>query len=364
MKCKDFFREFESRVPVSVQESYDNCGLQIGNPDNEISGILYSLDVTMQAVDLAVSGNCNLIISHHPFIFGGLRNINLANNTGKIIEKCLKENLVIYSAHTNFDKSPFGVSASLANILELSDVSVLDSVEGKLKKLVTFCPEAQSNALRNALFEAGTGYIGNYDSCSFNVSGFGTFRAGENANPFVGEKGAVHHEPEIRIETVFPVWNQTAVLSALFAFHPYEEVAFDIYNLENSWNGYGLGSVGVLKNPLDPSAFLDKIKSALKIKHLRHGRLLPDRITRVAVCGGAGASLISKAIQSGAQAYVTADLKYHDFQAADGRILLIDAGHFETEIFALSALKSLVSEILPNFAPQIISPESNWVNTV
>lgn len=364
MKFKDFFAEFERRVPILLQESYDNCGLQIGNPDDKVVGVLYSLDVDMNTIDQAIANNCNLIISHHPFIFGGLRNINLAKNDGKIIEKCLKHEIAIYSAHTNFDKSAFGVSSSLASALSLKDVTVLDPAEGMLKKLVTFCPEAQAASVRNALFEAGAGHIGNYDSCSFNASGFGSFRAGENTNPFVGKIGQIHQEPEIRIETIFPVWKQSAVLSALFAFHPYEEVAFDIYSLDNELNNSGLGSVGFLPAPLDCDEFLEFVKSSLNLTFVKHSHPMATKISKVAVCGGSGAPLINKAIMAGAHAYVTADLKYHDFQAAAGRILLVDAGHFETEIFALSALKSLVSEILPNFAPQIISPESNWVNTV
>lgn len=364
MKCKELFKRIEDSVPLSWQESYDNSGLQIGNPENEVEGVLYSLDVTPFAVEKAVKEGCNLIISHHPFIFHGLKSIDLANVTGGIIETCIREKIAIYSAHTNFDKHPSGVSAALANAIGLEKPEILSPENGMLKKLVTYCPEAQAESVRNALFSAGAGHIGNYDSCSFNASGLGSFRAGENTNPFVGGKGKVHFEPEIRIESVFPKDKQTAVLSALFAFHPYEEVAFDIFSLDNQYSECGLGIVGNLSQPLSANDFISFLKTRLNIQTVRCNTNAVAQISRVAVCGGSGASLINTAVRAGAQAFITADLNYHDFQAADGRIFLIDAGHFETEIFALSALKSLVSEILPNFAPQIISPDSNWVNTV
>ncbi len=364
MKCKELFNAIEREIPLSWQENYDNCGLQIGNPDDEIRGIVYTLDITPEVISQAVSERCNVVISHHPFIFQGLKNINLANTNGQIIETCIRENITIYSAHTNFDKHPSGVSAALANAIGLDNPEILSPENGMLKKLVTYCPEAQAESVRNALFSAGAGHIGNYDSCSFNAPGLGSFRAGENTNPFVGEKGKIHLEPEIRIETVFPAYKQSAVLSALFAFHPYEEVAFDIYSLDNQYSGCGLGVVGNLPQSMSAESFSSLLKTKLGIQSLRCSDFHASEISRVAVCGGSGASLMNRAVQAGAQAYITADLKYHDFQAAEGRIFLVDAGHFETEIFALSALKSLVSEILPNFAPQIISPDSNWVNTV
>ncbi len=364
MKCKDLFSQIEHLVPLSLQESYDNCGLQLGDPDAEITGILYSLDVTETAIDTAKTQGCNLVISHHPLFFRSIKNINTSNSDGHLIVKCLQNNIAVYSMHTNFDKYPNGVSSILAQQLGLSNISILAPEQNKLKKLVTFCPEAQAESVRNALFEAGAGHIGNYDSCSFNTSGQGSFRAGADTNPFVGSIGEHHFEPEIRIETVFPEWKQHAVISALLAYHPYEEVAYDIYPLENAWNGIGLGSVGQLNSLMDTQSFLNLVKSTINPEGLRHSHYYGEKIQKVAVCGGSGASLLPLAIQAGAHAFITSDVKYHDFQNAAGKILLIDAGHFETEIFTLTALKSLVSEILPNFAPQIIAPDSNWVNTV
>jgi len=364
MKCKELFFQIEQRIPLSLQESYDNCGFQIGNPTDELSGILYTLDVTEQAVDLAIAERCNLIVSHHPFIFRGLKSIDMSKTEGQLLVKCLQNNISIYSVHTNFDKYPQGVSAMLAQTLGLTNIAVLCPEENRLKKLVTFCPEAQVESVRNALFDAGAGNIGNYDACSFNSSGHGSFRAGLHTNPFVGEIGKVHFEPEVRIETVFPDWKQNAIVSALLAFHPYEEVAYDIYPLNNNLNGFGLGSVGLLPAPVNVNSFLSLVKSTVNPAGLRCSHFSEKSIQKVAVCGGSGASLLSSAIQSGAQAFITSDVKYHDFQQAANKILLIDAGHFETEFFTLTALKSLVSEILPNFVPQIIAPDSNWVNTV
>ena len=233
-----------------------------------------------------------------------------------------------------------------------------------LKKLVTYCPQAQAESVRNALFSAGAGQIGNYDSCSFNISGTWSFKAGENTTPFVGEKNKLHFEPEIRIETIFPSYKQNSVLSALFAHHPYEEVAYDIYTLDNKHSNLGLGIVGDLPKALPPSDFFTNVKSKLGIKSLRCNSNNINKIKRIAVCCGSGAAFLNKAIEENADVYITSDIKYHDFQAAGEKIILLDAGHFETEIFALNALKSLISKILPNFAPQIIYPDSNWVNMV
>ncbi|PKP04202.1 MAG: Nif3-like dinuclear metal center hexameric protein [Bacteroidetes bacterium HGW-Bacteroidetes-6] len=364
MKLLEIVNHLEKLVPSQLQENYDNCGLQIGNPENEIIGILYSLDINENVIDKAIDTKCNLIISHHPLIFTGVKNIDLSKPNGRIIQKCIQHQIAIVSLHTNFDKSPFGVNSVLANALGLIDTKTLVPESGKLKKIVTFCPVAQAETVRKALFNAGAGHIGNYDSCSFYTEGFGSFKAGENTNPFAGEAGRLHFEPEMRIETVFPAWKQKSVIDALLSHHPYEEVAFDVYSLDNSIENIGLGLVGNLIQPQTITEFLNSVKEKLNIQFLRFSQYEIKTVKRIAVCGGSGTSFISHAIASGAQAFITADAKYHDFQAASGRILLVDAGHFETEIFSLNALMSLVSDFLPNFAPQIIYPETNWVNTV
>lgn len=364
MKISQFIESFEQKIPLGIQENYDNCGLQLGNPNSEIAGILYTLDINEACIQEAVAAKCNLIISHHPFIFNGLKKIDVTTSQGSIIQTCIRQEIAIYSAHTNLDKSPIGVSAALASVFSLLNTTPLVPEQGRLKKLVTFCPQTHSSIVRNALFEAGAGQIGHYDSCSFNTEGYGSFRAGEDTNPFVGEKGHLHQEPETRIETVFPSWKQKSVLAALLAFHPYEEVAYDIYPIENKWTSFGLGMVGNLPNPMSTEEFLDLVKSKLNTNTLRSSLFNKKTIHRVAVCGGSGASFLPEAFSAGAQAYITADVKYHDFQAAANNLLLIDAGHFETEIYSLTALKSLVSEFLPTFAPQIIYPDSNWVNAV
>lgn len=364
MKCKELFKLIESEIPLGWQESYDNSGLQVGNPEDELRGILYSLDVTSDVIDKAIKEKCNVVISHHPLIFNGIKKIQPSDSIGKIIYKCINERISVYSAHTNFDKHPRGVNYALANAIGLKNQKILIPEANVLKKLVTYCPQAQAESVRNALFSAGAGQIGNYDSCSFNISGTGSFKAGENTTPFVGEKNKLHFEPEIRIETIFPSYKQNSVLSALFAHHPYEEVAYDIYTLDNKHSNLGLGIVGDLPKALPPSDFFTNVKSKLGIKSLRCNSNNINKIKRIAVCGGSGAAFLNKAIEENADVYITSDIKYHDFQAAVEKIILLDAGHFETEIFALNALKSLISKILPNFAPQINYPDSNWVNMV
>ena len=362
MKLSKIIQAIEENVPVQLQESYDNNGLQVGDVKAEIFKALISLDLTMDVLLEAKSENCNLLITHHPPIFTGIKTIESNDVLGAMIFFAIKNDIAIYSMHTSFDKYKFGVSYVLAEELLIKDLKVLSPEKNVLRKLITFCPKIQSEALRNALFSAGAGHIGEYDSCSFNTIGEGTFRALEKANPFVGVKGNLHSEQEVKIETIFPFWKQNAVIKALLAHHPYEEVAYDIYLLENRLENSGLGMIGNLEKELNKDQFLSFVKNKLKTESLRCNNSFQGNIKKVALCGGAGGSLIKEAISSGADAYITADLKYHDFQAASSDILLIDAGHYETEIFALNAIKSLLSEKLPKFATRISEIKTNFVS--
>lgn len=364
MKISDFVSLLRHRIPAGLQESYDNDGAQILFPDEDVKGIIYTLDNSIEAINHAIKHNCNLILTHHPLFFKSLKQIDASTLEGELIIAAVQNKISLFAAHTSFDKLPTGVSASLAQKLSLQNVIVLSPEQNQLRKLVTFCPGEFSDALRNAIFNAGAGHIGAYDSCSFNANGFGTFRAGSQSKPFVGNIGELHREEEVRIETVFPVWLTSKVIAALLAHHPYEEVAFDILPLENPMNTFGLGMVGDLPQPMTVHEFLNHVKNSLDVKALKTSVYNGKSIHRVAVCGGSGASLIQQAIRTGAQAFLTADVKYHDFEAAASHLLLIDAGHYETEIFSLTALKSLVSEFFPNFAPQIIFPGINRVNIV
>jgi len=360
MILRDLIGVLEKLIPAGMQESYDNTGLQIGNTGEEVTRALICMDVTMGVLEEAVTQKCDLVISHHPMIFKPIKKLDFGNEQGLLIAFAVKHNLAVYSMHTSIDKYRFGVSYALARKLNLENIQTLKPEEGVLRKLVTFCPSAQAPALRNALFSAGAGHIGNYDSCSFNIEGEGSFRALEGTNPYVGKQGELHSEKETRIEVAFPDWNKTSVIKSLLANHPYEEVAYDIYPLENSLHTAGLGAVGYLKKAMGANDFLSSLQSCfgnMPLKYCTHEKM----IKRVAVCGGSGASLLGTAVSAGADAYITGDIKYHDFQAASGKILLADAGHYETEIQVLQVIKELISEKIPTFATLISETNTNFV---
>lgn len=362
-KIADFVNYLEAIFPPQLQEPYDNCGLQTGDPDMVCEGVLLALDLTPEVVDEAIETGCNLIITHHPFIFNGIKSITPKLPQYPLILSLIKNEICVFSLHTSFDKHSKGVSDALADRLGLLNKNILESSGQNLMKLVTFCPEQQAAFVRQAIFDAGAGQIGNYDCCSFNVSGTGTFRAGEGTDPFVGEQGELHYEAEQRIETVFPSWLSLKIIRALIAAHPYEEVAYDLYPLQNKNMGTGLGIIGELEKPLHPFEFMTMLMDVIDIPVLRQSAFDENKIIRkVAVCGGAGASLIPAAILQNADAFITADLKYHDFQVASKRLLLVDAGHYETEVFALLRIKSIISEKFTNFATLISKHKTNFVS--
>lgn len=360
MKLGKIIQELESVIPTQLQESYDNSGLQVGNRNAEIKKTLISMDITMEVLEEAKIKGCDLVISHHPMLFRAVKNIDAETEPGVFIHFAIKNDIAIYSMHTSIDKYRFGVSHSLATKLGLKNIKTLQPEKDVLKKLVTFCPTAQSKALRKALFNAGAGHIGDYDSCSFNVEGSGTFRALEDTNPFVGERGELHTEHENRIEVIFPVWKKSAVIKALLANHPYEEVAHDVYSLENQMDNTGLGVVGELKQPLIAGDFLKMLQGEFGQVPLRFSEF-EGKILKVALCGGSGASLINMALSVGADAFLSGDIKYHDFQFARNKILMVDAGHYETEIQVLRLISELISEKMPTFANLISETNTNFV---
>jgi dinuclear metal center YbgI/SA1388 family protein len=350
MKADVIIRALEQWASLGMQEDFDNSGLQVGNKNTEISQILLSLDCTDEVVNEAIDLGCEMIITHHPLIFKGIKSLTGKNETERIIIKAVHHNLVIYAMHTNLDQIAGGVSHALADQLGLTNQKVLVPMSGKLNKLVCFCPDTHVTAVRDAIFEAGAGHIGNYSSCSFNLNGMGTFKGEEGSNPFVGAKGHLHQEPETRIETVFPKWRQAAIIQAMLKAHPYEEVAFDIYHLENTLGNLGLGVVGELQNATKEIELLELIKEKTGIPMIRHSGFSGKMIKKVALCGGAGSSFIPQAKMAGADAYLTGDIRYHDFASAEGQLLIADIGHFESEQFALEKISHAISEIFPNFA--------------
>jgi len=362
MKLIDITSYLDSAVPLSFQESYDNAGLQVGSPENEITSALICLDVTEEVMEEAAGKKCELIISHHPLIFSGIKRLSGRTVTERIISNAIKKDIAVYSAHTNLDMLCSGVSRKMAEKLALEGVTVMAPLENKLLKLVTYIPESHAEKVKSAIFEAGAGVIGNYDKCGFTVSGSSSFRPNEMANPFVGKKWEIHYENEIRFETVLYSHLKAAVIKALIKSHPYEEVAYDLYSLENNNIELGLGCVGRLHEAIPEADFLKLVSETFDARGIRHSKLTGSTVSKIALCGGSGASLIGNAVSSGADVYLTADLKYHDFFRAENSILLVDAGHFETEKFSREILKELIIKKFPKFAVRFSETNTNPIN--
>ncbi len=350
MKITDVVSFLQVAAPPSLQEPYDNAGLITGNPDWECTGILCSLDAIETVIDEAIAKNCNLVVAHHPIIFGGLKKINGGNYVEKTIIKAIKNDIAIYAIHTNLDNVKNGVSGKMAALLGLENVSILSPKSNTLKKLFTFAPVDKADEVRNALFKAGAGHIGDYSECSFNTEGAGTFKAGSGANPYVGSRGQRHREKETRIEVIFPSYLQSAVIRALKAAHPYEEVAYDVVALANEHPEIGSGVIGEWPKGHSEKEFLTLLRDVFKTPVIRHSAFTGRAIRKVALCGGAGSFLIFRSLSLAADAFVTADLKYHEFFDANGKLLLADIGHYESEQFTISLLQDILEQKFPNFA--------------
>lgn len=369
MKIKRIIEALERLAPPMLQEDYDNAGLTYGDPEKEIDGALICVDITEAIIEEAIINNCQLIISHHPLVFRSLKKISTNHFTGRILIKAIQEEIAIYCVHTNLDNIRLGVNNILSEKIELENCKILKPQKGILKKLVTFCPDIHlSNGsyvpemVRSALFNAGAGCIGNYDSCSFNLSGEGTFRGLEGTDPFIGTKGEQTSQNEIRVEIVFPAYNQVRVLDALLSSHPYEEVAYDIYPLDNLFEGTGAGMIGELRVPLKETEFLGFVKDQLGLPFIKHSAFLKKKVSNIAICGGAGSFLLQDAINAQADVFLTADLKYHDYFEADGKILLADIGHYESEQFTNDLLYEYLIKIFNNFAFQKTKLKTNPIN--
>jgi dinuclear metal center YbgI/SA1388 family protein len=362
MKVKDIRKELETWAPLALQEEYDNSGLLAGDPETEISRVLVSLDLTPAVITEAVEKKCELVISHHPFIFKGLKRIIAGSDEFEILRQSMVHGISLYAIHTNLDNAARGLNLFLCEKLGLKDCRILSPKKGLLFKLVTFCPTEHADRVREALFSAGAGHIGNYDSCSYNLDGIGTFRAMDQAKPFVGEKNALHREPEVRIEVIFPGYDEQKLIGALKGAHPYEEVAYDIYPLANEYARAGAGMIGTLDPSMAPRGFLEKVREVMKIPVIRHTAPHGQVVRKVAVCSGAGAFLIGEARSAGADALLTGDLKYHDFTAAGSSLLLADIGHYESEQWVKELISSVLIQKFPNFAVLISEKEQNPVN--
>jgi len=356
----DIIKEIENFAPPSYQESYDNVGLIIGDSNLHCTGALLTLDVTEDVVNEAIENNCNLIIAHHPLIFSPLKKITGKNFVERCIIKCIKNNINVYAVHTNVDNVINGVNKKICEKLNLINTKILAPKNKILKKLVTFVPASHLQIVQNALFNAGCGHIGNYDSCSFFTEGKGTFRGNENTNPFVGEKQKLSVEPEMRLETIFEAHKESKVIEALLSSHPYEEVAYDIYLLENHHPQVGSGMIGELPSELDTKTFLYKVKEVFNQPLIRYTHY-DKPIKKVAVCGGSGAFLLSNAIQKNADAFISSDFKYHQFFEAENKIMIVDIGHFEAEQFTTEIFYSIIKNKFPNFVALLSKINTNPV---
>lgn len=362
MKLKEVVSYLEYVAPLAYQEDYDNAGLIIGNPEMELTGALITVDVLEEVIDEAIEKKVNLVLSHHPIMRSGVKKITGKNYTERIILKAIKNDIAIYAAHTNLDSVWGGVSSKIAEKLELKNQKILAPVSNQLMKLVFFVPTEYAEVTRNAVFEAGAGHIGNYDMCSYNVNGEGSFRAGEEANPFVGNKREIHFENEVRVETIFPNYLKNKIISALIKAHPYEEVAYDIYSLENSFDRVGYGVVGDLENETDELVFLKRIKKLFSAECIRYTKLLDKPVKRVAVCGGSGSFLLPNAFKEKVDVFVSGDFKYHQFFDAEGQILIADIGHFESEQITKELFYELLIKKFPKFAVRLTEVNSNPIN--
>ena len=363
MQIKEITNYLERLAPLAYQESYDNAGLLVGNAADEVSAALLTLDVTEEIIEEAIYGEYQLIIAHHPLIFSGIKKINGKNEVERCLIKAIRHNIAVYAAHTNLDNVSCGVNKKICEKLHLQDCRILAPMDHQLVKLVTYVPEASVGIVQEALFQAGAGHIGsNYDSCGFSVAGTGQFRALKGSHPYVGMIGEVHHEKEVRFETIFPARLQPSVIAALTSHHPYEEVAYDLYPLKNACNQTGAGMIGLLSGPVEEEVFLHELKNTFHCKVVRHSPLLNRTVRRVAVCGGAGSFLISKAIRAKADIFITGDLKYHEFFQAENQIILADIGHFESEQFTKEVFHELLTKKFPKFAIHLSEINTNPVN--
>ncbi len=336
----------EQWAPRELCWEGDNAGLQIGSPRQQVKKILIALDVSAEVIAEARKKHANLIISHHPLLFRPVTSLTSASRVPSLLLSLAAHRIALISAHTNLDFAQNGVSFALANRLGLKDIQVLVPQEGALNKVAVFVPRAYCTTVMQAMARSGAGIIGNYDACSFQVDGTGTFRGRKGSTPFVGKSGTLEEVQEVRLEMMVPSWNLASVLSAMKSVHPYEEVAYDIYPVKNQLSTHGMGAIGVLPRGKQLGDLLKHLQQSLAIPTLRYTGPKRARIERIAVCGGGGSQLLPQAIAAGADAFITADVKYHTFQEAEGRIALIDAGHFETEVPIVESLVAyLTSEL-------------------
>lgn len=356
---KEIVGIFDSIAPNSLQESYDNSGILVGNPNSIVTKALLSLDCVESVVDEAIEKNCDLIVAHHPIVFKGLKSLTGRNYVERTVIKAIQNNIAIFACHTNLDNVlQYGVNQKIAKKLELSNIKILDPKKQQVIKLIVYCPEKYAEKIRQTLFESGAGNIGNYSHCSFNSNGLGTFMGNQSAQPFAGKIGVEHKEAETKIEVVVNAYQLHSVVNSLKTAHPYEEVAYDVFENQINNSNFGSGVVGELEQELSQHEFLGWLKKKMETGPIAYTKSNKEKIKTVAVCGGSGSFLIPVA-RGMADAFVTADIKYHDFFEAEENLMLCDIGHFESEKFTIEIFKEVLSEKLPNFAAIFSTNNSN-----
>lgn len=359
MILNDIIQVLEKWAPPAYQESYDNSGLLVGSGNEEITKAIICLDCTEAVIDEAIDKGANLIIAHHPIVFSGLKKLNGKNYVERVVIKAIRHNIAIYAIHTNIDNIHTGVNRMIAEKLGIVKTRILSPKADVLYKLVTYAPLNKTDVVLQALFTAGAGHIGAYADCSFINTGIGSFKGDDTTNPYVGERGKRHYEEENRIEVIVPVHTKNKVIQALLAAHPYEEVAYNFFKIENAHTQVGSGMVGQLQKPMAAQEFLHHIKNSLNTACIRYTELVKDEIKTVALCGGSGSFLLADAIGAGADIFISADFTYHKFFDTEGKIIIADIGHFESEQFTIDLIALYLNEKLPTFATLKTSVSTN-----
>ncbi|SFI74828.1 Nif3-like dinuclear metal center hexameric protein [Olleya namhaensis] len=361
MLVKDLINHLEEIAPLNYAEDFDNVGLLVGDKNTTVTNVLVALDTLEEVVDEAIAKKCNFILSFHPIIFKGLKSLTGKNYVERTVLKAIKNNIAIYAIHTALDNDNNGVNAMMCNQLNLINQRILIPQKQTIKKLTTYVPVAEAETLRTALFNAGAGQIGNYKNCSFNVNGIGTYNATEKANPVIGVIGKNHSEAETQLNITYAKHVEKSVLKALFETHSYDEVAYEVTTIENTNQNIGMGMIAELKTTQTETEFLHYLKEKMDISLIRHSKLSDRPVKKVAVLGGSGSFAINAAKAAGADAFVTSDLKYHDFFQAENAILLADIGHYESEQYTKSGLVAILTKKIPNFAFILSNTNTNPV---
>ena len=362
MKIGEIINTLNAWAPPAYQENYDNARLIVGEANAQLTSVLITLDCTEAVVEEAIAIGANLIVAHHPIVFKGLKSLTGKNYVERTVIKAIKHDIAIFAIHTNLDNIHTGVNKKISDIIGLQNTRVLVSKKDTLTKLVTFVPEPNKDSVLDSLYKAGAGQVGNYNQCSFQITGTGTFKPNDQANPFIGNQNELQHQEEVRLELIFPTHLQGKILKALKKDHPYEEVAYYLTPLLNDNQEVGAGMIGDLCEALPVEQFLSHLKTAFNLKVIRHTSLNNQPIKRVALCGGAGSFLLSQAKSSGADIFITGDFKYHEFFDAENEIIIADIGHYESEVFTKDLIHDFLKEKFPNIALNLSKLNTNPIN--